>query len=261
MTTSYWQHNAHLPMRATYSTTTYRRQRNLTKTLVKLRIKYSRAESERLAIADANQFQFTPAQIRRDIQGLRRVGSLDALIVHHNDKQKDSGLNETRDLYIQQCSVATYSTYEPHSQRSRTHANTATLIQVKALPITPPLFGRHKNARTAQARARCPLLRCVAICHKGSTFPALSDGALLIWRCGGTSDHDATPRQENITSPTLHKRPHRVYPYIRGIHRHVCQKPCPQRLVAGTPVYNKVHHSPGELRTTLTRPNLRGIPT
>ena len=181
--------------------------RNLTKTLAKLRIKYSRAESERLAIADANQFQFTPAQIRRDIQGLRRLGSLDALIVHHNDKQKDSGLNETRDLYIQQCSVATYSTYEPHSQRSRTHANTATLIQVKALP-----FGRHKIARTAQARARCPLLRCVAICHKGSTFPALSNGALLIWRCGGTSDHDATPRQENITSPTLHKRPHRVYP-------------------------------------------------
>ena len=129
--------------------------RNLTKTLAKLRIKYSRAESERLAIADANQFQFTPAQIRRDIQGLRRLGSLDALIVHHNDKQKDSGLNETRDLYIQQCSVATYSTYEPHSQRSRTHANTATLIQVKALPITPPLLddikspALHKRAHAA----------------------------------------------------------------------------------------------------------------
>ena len=36
--------------------------RDLAKTLAKLRIKYSRAESERLAIADANQFQFTPAQ-------------------------------------------------------------------------------------------------------------------------------------------------------------------------------------------------------
>jgi hypothetical protein len=60
--------------------------RNLTKTLAKLRIKYSRAESERLAIADANQFQFTPAQIQRDVKELRRLGSLDALmIVHHNN--------------------------------------------------------------------------------------------------------------------------------------------------------------------------------
>ena len=52
--------------------------RDLTKTLAKLRIKYSREESERLAIADANQFEFTPAQIQRDIQELRRLGSLDA---------------------------------------------------------------------------------------------------------------------------------------------------------------------------------------
>jgi hypothetical protein len=94
MTISDWQHNAHLPMRATYSATTSRRQSQGTsrKPLAKLRIKYSRAESERLAIADANQFQFTPAQIQRDIQELRRLGSLDALIVHHNIKQKDSGL-------------------------------------------------------------------------------------------------------------------------------------------------------------------------
>ena len=70
--------------------------RRLTETLTKLRIKYSKAEAERLAIADANNFQFTTAQIQRDIHELRRLGSLDALIVHHNNKQKDSGLNETR---------------------------------------------------------------------------------------------------------------------------------------------------------------------
>ena len=50
--------------------------------------------AERLAIADANNFQFTNAQIQRDIHELRRLGSLDTLIVHHNNKQKDSGLNE-----------------------------------------------------------------------------------------------------------------------------------------------------------------------
>ena len=52
--------------------------------------------TESLALADANEFQFTTAQAQRDIQELRRLGSLDALIVHHNNKQKDSGLNETR---------------------------------------------------------------------------------------------------------------------------------------------------------------------
>ena len=71
-------------------------QRALTETLTKLRTKSSRAKAERLAIADANDFQFTTAQIQRDIQELRRLGSLDALIVHHINKQKDSGLNEPR---------------------------------------------------------------------------------------------------------------------------------------------------------------------
>ena len=70
--------------------------RRLTEALTKLRTKYSRAEAERLVIADANNFQFTTAQIQRDIHDLRRLGSLAALIVHHNNKQKDSGLNETR---------------------------------------------------------------------------------------------------------------------------------------------------------------------
>ena len=62
--------------------------RDLTKTLANLPIKYSRAEAERLAIADANIFQFTAAQTQRDIQKLRRLESLDTLIVHHNNKKK-----------------------------------------------------------------------------------------------------------------------------------------------------------------------------
>ena len=70
--------------------------RHLTETLTKLRTKYSKAEAERLAMADADNFQFTTAQIQRDIHELRRLGSIEALIVHHNNKQKDSGLNETR---------------------------------------------------------------------------------------------------------------------------------------------------------------------
>jgi hypothetical protein len=54
----------------------------LTETLTQLRVKYSRAEAERLAIADANAFQLTPAQMQRDIQELRCLGSsLDVVIV------------------------------------------------------------------------------------------------------------------------------------------------------------------------------------
>ena len=96
----------------------------------------------------------------------------------------------------------------------------------------------------------------------------MSDGALLIWRCGGTCDHDATPAPGKHYVAHTAQAPAQDLP-IRGIHhRHVCQyaankhtKPCHQRLVAGTPVYNKVHHSPGQLRTTTTRPNSRGVPT
>jgi hypothetical protein len=63
---------------------------HLTATLTQLRIKYSRAEAERLTIADANAFQFTNAQMQREIQEMRCLGSLDALIVHHgNNKQKN----------------------------------------------------------------------------------------------------------------------------------------------------------------------------
>jgi hypothetical protein len=104
VTISSWGYKAAATQRAlTYAQHLFRHKihaaepKRLTESLLaKLRIKYFRAEAERLAIADANNFQFTTAQIQRDIQELQRLGSLDALIVHHNNKQKDSGLNETR---------------------------------------------------------------------------------------------------------------------------------------------------------------------
>ena len=138
MTISYWQRNAHLPMRATYSATTSRRQSQGTsrKPLAKLRIKYSRAEPERLAIADANQFQFTPAQIQRDIQELRRLGSLDALIVDHNNKQNDSGLNESR--------------VQTHLGDEEQFPKILDIVQNEAIADTDPAFVI--SARTASFR-------------------------------------------------------------------------------------------------------------
>ena len=66
----------------------------LSKTLYKLRTQFSRTELQRLALADAQDFTFTEAQLTRDIIDLRLLGSLTALITHHNEKQKQSGCNE-----------------------------------------------------------------------------------------------------------------------------------------------------------------------
>ena len=50
----------------------------LTETEAELCTKYTSAEAKRLAIAVANEFQFTTGQIQRDIQELRRLGLLGA---------------------------------------------------------------------------------------------------------------------------------------------------------------------------------------
>ncbi len=110
--------------------------RDLTNALAQLRIKYSRAEAERLAIADANVFQFTHAQTHRDFQELRRLGSLEALIVHHNNKQKDSGLNETR--------------VKTHLSDDEQFPKILYIVQNGTIADTDPTFV--KSARTAPLR-------------------------------------------------------------------------------------------------------------
>ncbi len=106
-------------------------------TLTQLHIKYSRAETERLAIADANAFQFTQAQMQRDIQELRRLGSLeDALIIHRNSKQKDSGLNEARVI--------------THLSEDEQFPKILDIVQNGAIADTDPTFA--KSARTAPFR-------------------------------------------------------------------------------------------------------------
>jgi len=64
--------------------------------LARLRVQFSRQEAERIALADAAGFEFTDAQMQRDIEALRRLGSLSALIRYHNEKQKETGMNEYR---------------------------------------------------------------------------------------------------------------------------------------------------------------------
>lgn len=53
-----------------------------------------RAESD--ALLDANGFDWSPAILSRDIDLLRSLGSLDAVINHHADKHKQTGFNPQR---------------------------------------------------------------------------------------------------------------------------------------------------------------------
>ena len=110
--------------------------RCLTEALTTLRIKYSRVEAGRLAIADANDFQFTTAHVQRDIHELCRLSSLDALIVHHNNKQKDSGLNETRVI--------------THLSEDENFPKILEIVQNGAVADTDPAF--IKSPRTAPFR-------------------------------------------------------------------------------------------------------------
>ena len=53
-------------------------------------IQFSRAEAERIALADARDYCITEERLDRDITHLRRVGSLEAVIQHYNAKHQES---------------------------------------------------------------------------------------------------------------------------------------------------------------------------
>ena len=64
--------------------------------LEKLTTQFSRAEAERLALADAGEYCITEERLDRDIAHLRKVGSLEAVIQHYHTQHQESGPNPTR---------------------------------------------------------------------------------------------------------------------------------------------------------------------
>ena len=64
--------------------------------LAELTIQFSRAEAERRALEDAQDYCITEERLDRDIGHLRKVGSLEAVIKHYNGKHQEAGPNLSR---------------------------------------------------------------------------------------------------------------------------------------------------------------------
>ena len=57
---------------------------------------FSRAEAEKCALRDADNYDLPNDTVRRDAMHMCELGSFEALVKYHNDAQKTTGLNLTR---------------------------------------------------------------------------------------------------------------------------------------------------------------------
>ena len=65
-------------------------------TLQRLAVQFSRAEAERIALADAAGFRITDEQLSRDITHWRKAGTLEAVIADHHARHRENGPNDER---------------------------------------------------------------------------------------------------------------------------------------------------------------------
>jgi len=65
-------------------------------TLQRLTVQFSRAEAERIALADAAGFRITDEQLSRDITHWRKAGTLEAVIADHHARHQENGPNDER---------------------------------------------------------------------------------------------------------------------------------------------------------------------
>jgi hypothetical protein len=70
--------------------------RELSSHLSELIVGFSRSAAEAAALTDAANYEIPDILLDADVIKLRELGSFDALIDYHNDKQKQSGLNVER---------------------------------------------------------------------------------------------------------------------------------------------------------------------
>jgi len=64
--------------------------------LARLTIQFSRGEAERIALADADNYNIPEAQLQRDIRHLRRVGTMEKVIEEHHLRHQENGPNLER---------------------------------------------------------------------------------------------------------------------------------------------------------------------
>ena len=53
-------------------------------------VRFSRSAAEAAALADANNYQVSGDLLNEDIEKLKELGSFQALVDYHNDKQKEN---------------------------------------------------------------------------------------------------------------------------------------------------------------------------
>jgi hypothetical protein len=76
-------------------TPTYK-ERELSSHLLALTESFSRSAAEAAALADAGRYEIPDDILDQDINHLRQLGSFQALVEYHNNKQKETGLNVDR---------------------------------------------------------------------------------------------------------------------------------------------------------------------
>jgi len=73
-----------------------RSERELSSHLSDLTRSFSRSAAETAALLDADNYEIPDSILDQDVTQLRELGSFNALVKYHNDKQKETGLNVAR---------------------------------------------------------------------------------------------------------------------------------------------------------------------
>ena len=92
--------------------------------LAELVVSFSRAAAEKAALADAENFEISEDLLNADKEKLIELGSYQALVDYHNNKQKENGLSvERTDQYLAN---------DPHYAKIRTLVDKGVIIYTAA---------------------------------------------------------------------------------------------------------------------------------
>ena len=92
--------------------------------LAELVVSFSRAAAEEAALADAENFEISEDLLTADKEKLAELGSFQALVDYHNNKQKENGLSVER--------IDQYLANDPHYAKIRTLVDKGVIIDTAA---------------------------------------------------------------------------------------------------------------------------------
>jgi imidazolonepropionase-like amidohydrolase len=92
--------------------------------LAELVVSFSRVAAEEAALADAENFEISEDLLKADKEKLAELGSFQALVDYHNNKQKENGLSVER--------IDQYLATDPHYAKIRTLVDKGVIIDTAA---------------------------------------------------------------------------------------------------------------------------------